>query len=37
MKREKSEALFEKAKSMPDIEIIEEPKESIFDAYGNLW
>jgi hypothetical protein len=32
-----SEALFEKAKAIPDIEIIEEPKDLIFDESGNLW
>jgi len=32
-----SEALYGKAKAMTDIEIIEEPKELLFDESGNLW
>ncbi|ARE86450.1 DUF362 domain-containing protein [Clostridium formicaceticum] len=32
-----SESLLEKAKTIPGIEILEEPKEFLFDENGNLW
>lgn len=32
-----SEALYEKAKTLSGIEILEEPKSMVFDEQGNLW